>query len=165
MYEGRLPANIRIHTHQTSTLNSHLQKWLPINALNHINSCRMSRTTVFFCKFVGTVGLGLLTVSWLHPQDLLSEINSQSYFIGPKLHNIYNDDSCSVSTSNHKPRTLHVPSSPQRDVSTASSSLHNRRLVFTPCICPLPASGATSIPTLGDLGRRPGIWSGNCGSL
>lgn len=130
----------------------------------------MSRTTVFFCKFVGTVGLGLLTVSLLAPKifppnHLRGVKNSNNFCIGPKLHNIHSDDSCSVSTSNHNPSTLHLPSSPQRDFSTASSTLHNRRLFITHCICPLSTSGATSVPTLGDLSRRSRIWSGGCGSL
>lgn len=131
----------------------------------------MSRTTVFVCKFVGTVGLGLLTVSWLWPQvpppksSLVSEINPRSFCVGSQLYNIHNDDSCSVPTTNPYPRTLHFSSPPQRDVSTTSSTLHNRRLFVTRCICPLSASGATSVLTMGDPSCRPRIQPGGCGSL
>lgn len=97
---------------------------------------------------------------------LVSEINPLDPFcVGPQLYNIHNDDSCSVSTTNSYPRTLHFSSPPQRDVSTTSSTLHNRRLFVTRCICTLSASGATSVLTMGDPSRRPRIQPGGCGPL
>lgn len=163
---------------KASACNHHSLDLQALSLLTSVSVATMSRPTISISKFVGTIGLGLLTVSSpsltgpqalslspFKPQVLHSsssiprviDILTSLHTSGRLIHPLYNDRSSPSRPSVCPARARHLPSTPYLDIAPSNSSLHPLDIFATAGVRLVSATKQASIPSLGLLGHRAGL--------